>query len=144
MIDLTIMKIPQSKISTPEQAIEAQEAGNKLARLRLARAITQLEAATRAGLSRNTAYRFEKGDPGIALGQVIRYRHAIKPGGICTPEPGVVCALMNEVLIVVRQWEQYFEEFGVSAKAIDQATLAMRHIDDVASPELKRRVLKAD
>jgi transcriptional regulator with XRE-family HTH domain len=75
------MKIPQSKVSTPEQAIEAQEVGNKLARLRLARAITQLEAATRAGLSRNTAYRLEKGDPGIAIGQVIRYLQAIKPGG---------------------------------------------------------------
>ncbi|MEH6998109.1 MAG: helix-turn-helix transcriptional regulator [Limnobacter sp.] len=75
------MKIPQNKVVTPEQAMETQEIGRKLARLRLARSITQLEAASRAGLSRNTAYRLEKGDPGIALGQVIRYLQAIKPGG---------------------------------------------------------------
>jgi len=75
------MKIPQGKVATPEQAVEAQEIGRKLARLRLAGSITQLEAAARAGLSRNTAYRLEKGDPGIALGQVIRYLQAIKPGG---------------------------------------------------------------
>lgn len=31
------MKIPQSKVSTPEQAIEAQAVGKRLARLRLAR-----------------------------------------------------------------------------------------------------------
>jgi len=80
MFDLTIMKIPQSKVNNPEQLLETQEIGQKLARLRIARAITQLEAATRAGLSRNTAYRLEKGDPGIAIGQVIRYLHAIKPG----------------------------------------------------------------
>jgi len=67
-----------------------------------------------------------------ALTQCLRFR--IQPNRACT--------LMNEVWTVVRQWQQYFEEFGVSSKAIDQATLAMRHIDDVASPDLKRRVLK--
>lgn len=75
------MKTSQSKLSTPEQVIETQQIGQKLARLRTARAITQLEAAARAGMSRNTAYRLEKGDPGIAMGQVIRYLQAIKPGG---------------------------------------------------------------
>lgn len=75
------MKTPQSKLSTPEQIIETQQIAQKLARLRAARAITQLEAATRAGISRNTAYRLEKGDPGIAVGQIIRYLQAIKPGG---------------------------------------------------------------
>lgn len=85
------MKTPQSKLSTPEQVIETQQIGQKLARLRTARAITQLEAAARAGMSRNTAYRLEKGDPGIAVGQVIRYLQAIKPGGVCAPEPGRLC-----------------------------------------------------
>ncbi len=69
-----------------------------------------------------------------ALTQCLRFRI----------QPDRAYALMNEVWSVVRQWKQYFEEFGVSAKAIDQAALAMRHIDDVASPELKRKVLKAD
>jgi DNA replicative helicase MCM subunit Mcm2 (Cdc46/Mcm family) len=31
-------------------------------------------------MSRNTAYRLERGDPGIALGQVLRYVDAIAPG----------------------------------------------------------------
>lgn len=75
------MKIPQKQVTTPEQLFETKEIGRKLARLRLARGITQQEAATRAGLSRNTAYRLEKGDPGIAVGQIVRYLHAIKPGG---------------------------------------------------------------
>ena len=34
----------------------------------------------RAGLSRNTVYRLEKGEPGVALGQVLRYLEAIAPG----------------------------------------------------------------
>ena len=49
------------------------------ARLRIARRIRQEEAAVRAGMSRNTAYRLEKGDPGIAIGQVLRYGDAIAP-----------------------------------------------------------------
>jgi len=40
----------------------------------------QDQAALRAGLSRNTAYRLEKGDPGIAMGQILRYLDAIVPG----------------------------------------------------------------
>jgi DNA-binding XRE family transcriptional regulator len=51
-----------------------------LARLRVARHIPQTEAALRAGISRNTAYRMEKGDPGLAIGQVLRYLEAIAPG----------------------------------------------------------------
>jgi hypothetical protein len=46
----------------------------------LARQVKQADAALRAGLSRNTAYRLEKGEPGIALGQVLRYLQAISPG----------------------------------------------------------------
>ena len=46
----------------------------------IARGIKQDQAALRAGLSRNTAYRLEKGDPGIALGQILRYLDAIVPG----------------------------------------------------------------
>lgn len=58
-------------------------------------------------------------------------------------QPKKACLLMNEVWTVVRQWKLYFEEFGVSHKAIDQAAFAMRHLDDVASPELKRKIIEA-
>jgi transcriptional regulator with XRE-family HTH domain len=60
-----------------------------LARLRTARERKQSDAALIAGLSRNTVYRLEKGDPGVALGQVLRHLEAIAPGS-------TLLALLNE------------------------------------------------
>jgi DNA-binding XRE family transcriptional regulator len=74
------MKITQSAALAPSLAFEAKKLGAALARLRIARGIKQDQAALRAGLSRNTAYRLEKGDPGIAMGQILRYLDAIVPG----------------------------------------------------------------
>ncbi len=48
--------------------------------MRAARRMRQEEAALRAGISRNTAYRLEHGDPGVAIGQLLRYLDAIAPG----------------------------------------------------------------
>jgi transcriptional regulator with XRE-family HTH domain len=74
------MKVTQSALLSSNQAAEAKKLGSVLARLRLARGIKQDQAALRAGVSRNTAYRLEKGDPGIAMGQILRYLDAIVPG----------------------------------------------------------------
>jgi DNA-binding XRE family transcriptional regulator len=74
------MKVTQSVVMNPTLAAEAKKLGADLARLRIARGMKQDQAALRAGLSRNTAYRLEKGDPGVALGQVLRYLDAIVPG----------------------------------------------------------------
>jgi transcriptional regulator with XRE-family HTH domain len=74
------MKVTQSRALSPSLAAQAQKLGATLARLRIARGIKQDQAALRAGLSRNTAYRLEKGDPGIAVGQILRYLDAIVPG----------------------------------------------------------------
>jgi transcriptional regulator with XRE-family HTH domain len=74
------MKITQSAVLSPNLAAEARRIGAALARLRIARGVKQDQAALRAGLSRNTAYRLEKGDPGIAIGQLLRYLDAIVPG----------------------------------------------------------------
>ena len=74
------MRIAQSAILSPELSRQAQDLGRLLARLRVARKVKQTEAALRAGLSRNTAYRLEKGEPGLAIGQVLRYLNAIAPG----------------------------------------------------------------
>lgn len=76
------MKVRQSRALTARQLDECALVGGLLARLRVARKMKQSEAALRAGLSRNTAYRLEKGDPGLAIGQVFRYLEAIVPG--CT------------------------------------------------------------
>src|SRR5437773_5825768 len=74
------MKVTQSALLSSSQAAEAKKLGAAVARLRIARGIKQDSAALRAGLSRNTAYRLEKGDPGIAVGQILRYLDAIAPG----------------------------------------------------------------
>src|ERR1700688_183074 len=74
------MKVTQSALLNLSQTAEAKKLGAALARLRIARSMKQDQAALRAGLSRNTAYRLEKGDPGVALGQILRYLDAIVPG----------------------------------------------------------------
>src|SRR5580698_3757664 len=74
------MKVTQAAVLKPELAADAKKLGAALARLRIARGVKQDQAALRAGLSRNTAYRLERGDPGIAMGQVLRYLDAIVPG----------------------------------------------------------------
>jgi len=74
------MKVSQSATLSAKQLDECARVGALLARLRVARKIKQTDAALRAGLSRNTAYRLEKGDPGLAIGQVLRYLEAIAPG----------------------------------------------------------------
>lgn len=74
------MKIKQAATLTPSLLQESAALGQRLARLRLARRIKQSDAALRAGLSRNTVYRLEHGDPGVAVGQVLRYLDAIAPG----------------------------------------------------------------
>jgi len=74
------MRISQAAVLSSELVAEVKKIGARLARLRIARHISQTEAALRAGFSRNTAYRLEKGDPGLALGQLLRYLDAIAPG----------------------------------------------------------------
>lgn len=77
---LTNMKIAQASSLAPQLLEQSKHLGALLARLRIARGIKQTDAALRAGLSRNTAYRLEHGDPGLAVGQVLRYLDAIAPG----------------------------------------------------------------
>jgi DNA-binding XRE family transcriptional regulator len=74
------MKVTQSAILNPRLAADAKKLGAAIARLRIARGMKQDQAALRAGLSRNTAYRLEKGHPGLAIGQILRYLDAIVPG----------------------------------------------------------------
>ena len=74
------MKVTQANTLNPDLAAQARKLGAALARLRIARGVKQEQAALRAGLSRNTAYRMEKGDAGIAVGQILRYLDAIAPG----------------------------------------------------------------
>ena len=74
------MKVIQAVVLSSPLLLQAQHIGAALARLRTARGVKQADAALRAGISRNTAYRLEHGDPGLAMGQVLRYLDAIAPG----------------------------------------------------------------
>lgn len=100
--DLTNMKIQQSAVLSTHLTQEAVHLGHLLARLRMARKVKQADAALRAGLSRNTAYRLEKGDPGLAIGQVLRYLEAIAPGttlaGLLTQADPALTALQTQEL----------------------------------------------
>ena len=80
ILALSIMKVNQSAMLSPPQLDACASLGQQLARLRIARKVKQSDAALRAGLSRNTVYRLEKGDSGLAFGQVLRYLEAIAPG----------------------------------------------------------------
>src|ERR1700754_1487904 len=74
------MKVRQGIAASDEICKQSEELGALVARLRIARGIKQAEQAVRAGISRNSAYRLEHGDPGVALGQMLRYINAISPG----------------------------------------------------------------
>lgn len=74
------MKINQRAVLSDSLTEQIRTLGSLVARLRIARGLKQDEVALRAGLSRNTAYRLEKGDPGLAIGQIVRYLDAIAPG----------------------------------------------------------------
>ena len=79
-LDLTSMKVHQLSALPVHLQSECAQLGDLLARLRVARQIKQADAAIRAGLSRNTAYRIKRGEPGLAMGQLLRYLDAIAPG----------------------------------------------------------------
>lgn len=73
------MKYDES-LRTPEVRLkEAEQIGDQLRTLRIARGVTQSEAAARAGVSRSTAVLLEKGDESRTLSQVLRYLHALEP-----------------------------------------------------------------
>lgn len=73
------MKYDES-LRTPEVRLkEAEQIGAQLRTLRIARGMTQSEAAGRAGVSRSTAVLLEKGDESRTLSQVLRYLHALEP-----------------------------------------------------------------
>ncbi|MBQ68878.1 phosphatidylinositol kinase [Candidatus Saccharibacteria bacterium] len=47
---------------------------------------------------------------------------------------------INTVWSIVRQWRNHFEGFGLSGKIIDVASTAMRHLSDISSPDLAKKI----
>ena len=74
------MKRAQLPATPAELQVMLRDLGTRIARMRLARALIQADCAIRANLSRETASRIERGDPSVAVGQIIRYLDAIAPG----------------------------------------------------------------
>ena len=74
------MRYDESTVLTEPLRLRAQQLGERLARLRKARRLRQSDAAIRAGMSRVTAGRLERGDPRQSIGQILRYLDAIAPG----------------------------------------------------------------
>ncbi len=74
------MKRNETPLMSLRQLEEARQLGERLARLRTARRIRQVDAAARAGISRSTAVLLEKGDLSRTLAQILRYLDAIAPG----------------------------------------------------------------
>ena len=74
------MRINQSAALPPNLVVQITQLSKALVRLRHARQVKQSEAGLRAGISRATAQRIERGDPGVGLGVVVRYLDAIAPG----------------------------------------------------------------
>lgn len=74
------MKYDEAAALSEPLRLQAQQLGERLARLRKARRLRQSDAAARAGMSRVTAGRVERGDPRQSLGQILRYLDAIAPG----------------------------------------------------------------
>jgi serine/threonine-protein kinase HipA len=50
----------------------------------------------------------------------------------------VALGLIDEVWRVVRQWRMHFGSFGVPENEMDKVAAAFRHIDEVASPTLRK------
>ena len=50
------------------------------------------------------------------------------------------CEIISRISRCVRQWRMYFEQYGLIGKDIDAAGPAFRRIEDVASPELRKRL----
>ena len=48
------------------------------------------------------------------------------------------CELIADVWHVVREWRVYFDDFGVDAAEAEKVAPAMRHIDDISTPELRK------
>ncbi|MEZ2354755.1 type II toxin-antitoxin system HipA family toxin [Caballeronia sp. RCC_10] len=52
----------------------------------------------------------------------------------------LACEYIAEAWDVVRDWRQHFEESSVDAEDIEKVASAFRGIDDIASPELRRKL----
>lgn len=91
------MKRTQKNLLSTDLSRQLSDLGYVLAQSRIARKIPQSEVAVRANISRNTISRIENGDAGVAIGQILRYLDAVRPGAtladVMTKEDNAVQAV---------------------------------------------------
>jgi serine/threonine-protein kinase HipA len=73
-----------------------------------------------------------------AQGRLATLDNALSAHEMFTLPSTTACELMADVWRVVREWRVYFEGFGVPAADIEKIAPAMRHIDEVSSPALRK------
>ncbi|AUL13945.1 DNA-binding helix-turn-helix protein [Bordetella bronchiseptica E014] len=76
---IAVMKRDETPLLPDKRQTETRQLGARIAQMRHALRLRQVDVAARAGVSRSTAVLIEKGDPGRTLAQVLRYIHAMAP-----------------------------------------------------------------
>jgi serine/threonine-protein kinase HipA len=71
-------------------------------------------------------------------GRLATLDNALDSHEMFTLSRATACAMIAGIWHVVREWQVYFESFGVTASEIDKIAPAFRHIDDVSTPDLRK------
>lgn len=72
-------------------------------------------------------------------------RLATLDNALATPEQftlsrATACAMTANIWRVVRAWRSHFEDYGVPAAEIEKIKPAFRHLDDISTPALRKRL----
>lgn len=73
-------------------------------------------------------------------GRLATLDNALAAHPMFTLSEPAACALIDEVWRAVRQWRAHFDAYGVPAQEMDKMAPAFRHLDDVSTPELRRKL----
>lgn len=71
-------------------------------------------------------------------GRLATLDNALEAHEMFTLSRAKACELIADIWRIVREWRVYFESFGVPAAQIEKIAPAFRHIEDVATPALRK------
>lgn len=71
-------------------------------------------------------------------GRLATLDNALDSREMFTLSRATACELMADVWRAVREWHRYFEDFGVPTTEIEKVAHGFRHLDDVATPALRK------
>jgi serine/threonine-protein kinase HipA len=74
-------------------------------------------------------------------GRLATLDNALAAHDMFTLSRPTACEMIADVWRVVREWRVYFEGFGVPPAEIEKIAPALRHIDDVSTPALRKLIL---